>query len=237
MRCFTDRIWLIFLRLVSLGVGSRLRSLYSLRDSRVATDEFLSDLEELQLSLVQMVLDVTRCDLTENTAAEIETAVINGCKNVCFLAEHIRNHWNNSLGEFPLLNDLIPYLNKCMLHVDKLLLRSGFNQDNLKLGDGSDPVVSLADLGTCSPLKDYFKDEDQLNGQADSTLVQLQNLSKVNYNLKDISYVKVLGDIRNCIVSVATKSATLLSLMKLKILDFRQKLFEVTFHTDKLIVK
>uniref|UniRef100_A0A3B0MTJ2 Uncharacterized protein n=1 Tax=Theileria annulata TaxID=5874 RepID=A0A3B0MTJ2_THEAN len=228
MRCFTDRIWLIFLRLVSLGVGSRLRSLYSLKDSRVPTDEFLSDLEELQLSLVQMVLEVTRWDLTENTASEIETAVLNGCKNVCFLAEHMRNQWNNSLGEFPLLNELVPYLNKCMLHINKLLLRTGVNPgNNLKRNDSSDLDVCLTDLGTCSPLKDYFKGEDQLNGEVDSTLLQLQNLSKLTLNLKDTSYVHILGDIRNCIVSVATKSATLLSLMKLKILDFRQRLFEL----------
>ncbi|EKX72858.1 conserved hypothetical protein [Theileria equi strain WA] len=178
MKCFVPKIWVIFLRLVSLDVGSKLRELYSNTVKRIVDDYFLRDMERLQLRLVEMVLSMKNCDPRGYTLEDIERNILHGCREILLHIQQMRDIWGSSVDQFPLLNELIPYLEKCVTHVQNLI----------------DP----------QPATD--------GGQEGAQEQRVAN-------------VKLIEDSCKAIVAVASKASTLLSLIKLKLLEEREQVF------------
>ncbi|UKK01279.1 hypothetical protein MACK_002092 [Theileria orientalis] len=243
MRCFSPRIWLIFLRLVSLGVGSKMRELYCSNKKKSMSDSFITDLEGFQLGLVEMVIQVTTVDLRLHSPLDIECKILSGCANIIALSRKLKDSWDGSLDGMPLLSQLIPDLVRCVSHIDKILVEKGpcpeFLQptmlDKASIDDSPSTLresrrnclnvlnagitrqFRLGDSGLneSDPYDDgktpmwYCDDEQNDLGcrSGSNTLSLLQGLSR-------------------SLVSVATKSATLISLMKLKVLEDRQREFE-----------
>ncbi|ORM41337.1 uncharacterized protein BXIN_0776 [Babesia sp. Xinjiang] len=121
MRCFSVDIWLGFLKMVSLGIGERIRMLYADSTEPVVSDELLNSLEDLQLEIVRVTSTFTKCGTPGYTVQDIETLILDGCAVVLLTAKNIENKWETVVEIGNTLSDLISFLNINIAKINGLL--------------------------------------------------------------------------------------------------------------------
>ncbi|GFE55534.1 peptidase S8 S53 subtilisin kexin sedolisin, putative [Babesia ovis] len=121
MRCFTAEVWPTFLKMVSLGIGERLRMLYTTPNEPFMDDNLLTSLEDLQLELVGITSKFTHCNSPGYTIEDIETYILNDCSTALTTAQNIGDKWGNVLEIHRATGALVSFLQKAIANVKVLL--------------------------------------------------------------------------------------------------------------------
>ncbi|EDO05855.1 uncharacterized protein BBOV_IV002580 [Babesia bovis T2Bo] len=121
MKCFTADIWLGFLKMLSLGIGERIRMVYAMSEDPIMDDELLCSLEDLQLELVSITSRFTNCNSPGYTLEDIETIILDGCSAALSTSQHINNKWDNMPEIGRTISDLIVFLQNSIAKINALI--------------------------------------------------------------------------------------------------------------------
>ncbi|KAK1934354.1 hypothetical protein X943_001374 [Babesia divergens] len=167
MRCFSTEIWIAFFKMVSLGIGERLRAIYAASVEPVVDDAFLASLESLQLTLVGVTSRITNGNPRGYTMEDIETIVLKGCSEALLKAQNIKGKWNTVVEKLPVFGELIMYLSQFIAKVQALVAPEAGNADTNN--DDRIDVIELRD--TCKNIVAFAS-----KAASDLSIVKLQML-------------------------------------------------------------
>lgn len=150
MKCFTSDIWVMFFKMVSLGIGEKVRAIYSGAIEAVVEDSFFATLEELQLELVAITSRFTNCSPRGYTIEDIENIILEGCREALIKAERIILEWKSEVhGPSTIIEKLIEFLSQSIATVQDIIAPAEVSNEEQHL-EGQINVPLMRD--TCKKI-------------------------------------------------------------------------------------
>ncbi|GBE59883.1 Cys Met metabolism pyridoxal-phosphate-dependent protein, putative [Babesia ovata] len=143
MRCFSVDVWLQFFKMVSLGIGEKIRKLCAWSTHPWLDDEFLYRLEDLQLELVRLKSRIAKHETSAYIGPDMANTIGDACSDVLTIAHKFDDDWGTVGETSRTVKKLCNYLSQHIAEVKRLFTEAAGGKDGMDVHASAEGGVGI----------------------------------------------------------------------------------------------